>query len=129
MTTMQPEAEEIVAQYIRLTGREARVAIYEHSLFDFIRAGFSSTDFVCVVTFLLRENKRNKFQYSLKLGHLINDHQRFMDLLGEAKAKERNRIKPATPKEAVLQAWRPTCGERVNGASVRRISDILKAPP
>lgn len=124
----QPEAEEIVAQYVKLTGREARVQIYEHSLYDFLRAGFSSMDFVCVVTFLLRENKRNSYQYSLKLGNLLNDHQRFMDLLGEARAKMRNVIKPATPKESVLESWRPTAGERVNGANVHKISEFLKVP-
>ncbi len=123
---MQPEAEEIVAQYIKLTGREARVQIYEHSLFDLLRAGFTPDDFVCVLTFLLRENKRNKFQYSLKLGHLINDHARFMDLLGESRARQRNAVKAATPKEAILEQWRGC--QPVSNGNARRLSEFLKIP-
>ena len=122
---MQPEAEEIVAVYIKLTGREARVAIYEHSLYDFIRAGFTPSDFVIVVTFLLRENKKNKFQYSMKLGHLINDHQRFMDLLGEAKARERNRVKPPTAKEIVLEQFRGVTPE--SNGNGRHVSEVFEA--
>lgn len=123
---MNTEAEEIIAQYVKITGREARVSIYEHSLFDFLRAGFSSMDFVCVVTFLLRENKRNSYQYSLKLGHLINDHQRFMDLLGEARAKMRNVIKPTTPKESVLSEWRGIKPD--SNGNCRSIAEFIKVP-
>lgn len=123
---MNPEAEEIVAQYVKITGRDARVAIYEHSLWDYLRAGFTPDDFVCVVTFLLRENKRNKFQYSMKLGHLINDHQRFMDLLGEARAKMRNTIKPVTPKESVLESWRGC--EPVKNGDCHKLSEFLRIP-
>lgn len=122
----QPEAEEIIAQYVKLTGREARVSIYEFSLFDFLRAGFTCEEFVMVLTFLLRENKRNKFQYSIKLGALINDHQRFMDLLGEAKAKQRST--PAKPTEAakVLASWRGTKPVSASNGELRHISEVFQ---
>ncbi len=112
MNSLQPQADELILQYVHLTGREARVTIYEHMLFDFFRAGFTCEEFVLVVSFLVRENKRNKFQYSLKLGNLINDHARFMDLLGECKARERNRVSPPRPKECVLHQFRGITPEK-----------------
>lgn len=126
MNSLQPQADELIHQYVHLTGREARVSVYEYALFDFFRAGFTCEEFVLVITFMLRENKRNRFQYSLKLGNLINDHARFMDFLGEAKAKMRNAIKPTSEKEKTLTAWRGC--EPVSNGSVHRISDFLKQP-
>lgn len=105
-TSLQPEADKLCHQYTHLTGREARVQVYEYSLFAFFQAGFTCDEFVLVLNFLLRENKRNRFQYSIKLGHLIQDLSRFMDLLGEAKAVERNRPPKPTPRDIVLSDFR-----------------------
>ncbi len=128
MNSLQPQADQLIHQYTHLTGREARVNVYEFALFDFFRAGFTCDEFVMVVTFLMRENKRNKFQYSLKLGHLLNDHSRFMDFLGEAKAKDRNKVLPPTPRESVLQDFRRTSPEPTGAfLSAAEVISRLKA--
>lgn len=116
----------ILDAHQRLTGRESKLPIYEHALFDFVRAGFTHEDMATVITFLMRENKRNQFQYSLKLGHLINDHMRFNDLLQEAKARERNRRPAPTAKERVLSQFRPTTGETLTTTGALSVKQILK---
>lgn len=124
--SVQSSIRSVLDAYVRLTGREAKVGIYEFSLYDFVRAGFTAEDMIVVVTFLLRENKRNHFQYSLKLGHLINDHMRFNDLLQEAKAKERNRNPAPTPKEKVLSQFRPVVGENLTATGALSVGEIMK---
>lgn len=123
------QSAELVAQYTRLTGREARVSVYEHALYDYFRAGFTPADLVLVLGYLLRENKRNSYQYSIKLGHLIGDHERFMDLLGEAKAKLRNSVKPASARQEVLQAFRPVADPEMEGkGNCHRLSEFIRKP-
>lgn len=124
---MSTNLQSILDAHFKLTGRESKLPIYEHALFDFVRAGFTDEDMVAVITFLIRENKRNHFQYSLKLGHLINDHMRFNDLLQEAKARDRNRRPALSQKEIALRQLRPTTGEDTvtgTGAALS-VKDIL----
>jgi hypothetical protein len=125
MTTTETLAS-ILEAYTLLSGREAKLPIYEHSLFDWVRAGFTKEDMIIVVQFIVRENRHNTFKYSLKLGHLINDHQRFNDLLEEAKAKERNRRPAMTPKEKVLSQLRPVMGETMTVTEIPTAGEILK---
>jgi len=116
----------ILAEYTRLTGREAPVGIYDHSLFEYVRAGFTADDMRIVVQFIMSENKRNHFQYSLRLGPLLRDLERFNDLLQEAKVKERNRRRAPTPKEKVLNQLRPTVGEPLTSTGAMSVKEIIK---
>lgn len=125
--SLQPQACDLVHQYTHLTGREARIQVYEHALFDFFRVGFTVDEFVTVLAFLIRENKRNRFQYSIKLGHLINDHSKFMDYLGEAKAVNRNTVKPPSPKQEILHAFRGITPERAgNCVPIKEVFEKLR---
>lgn len=123
---MHNQLLEILDAYTRLSGREAKLGVYEHSLFDWVRAGFTKEDMITVINYINRENRRNDFKYSLRLGHLINDHQRFEDLLQEAKAKDRNRVKPPTERQKVLSEFRGTPAETEGTGTVRQWGDILK---
>ncbi len=116
----------ILSEYSRLTGRNAPLSLYDASLFPFVRAGFTADDMRIVIEFIQRENKRNHYQYGLKLGSLINDLQRFNDLLEEAKAKERNRRPATTPKEKVLSQLRPTVSENLTSTGAMTVKDVLR---
>jgi len=116
----------ILAEYTRLTGREAPVGLYDHSLFEYVRAGFTADDMRIVVQFIMNENKRNHFQYSLRLGVLLRDLERFNDLLQEAKVKERNRRPKPTPKEKALSQLRPIIGENLTATGASSVQDIIK---
>jgi len=115
---------DILSAYTSISGREARLPIYEHSLFDWVKAGFTKSDMIIVLNFIIRENRKNDYKYSLRLGPLINDLQRFSDLLEEAKAKERNRKVAPTAKERVLKEFRGV--EHEPAANVRNIGEIFK---
>ena len=85
-------------------------------------------DLEVVLRFLIRENRRNSYQYNISLGTLIRDHERFMDLLGEAQAKQRNRPKVVTARDVVLRQLRPEVdGTVVGGNGGRMVADIFKA--
>jgi len=116
----------ILYEYTRLTGRAAPIAIYDASLFPFVRAGFTADDMRTVVEHMLRENKRNHFQYGLKLSPLLNDLQRFNDLLEEAKAKNRNCRPAPTAKEKALNQLRPALGENLTSTGALTVKDILR---
>lgn len=120
------DIEQVLDCYVRLTGREAKLSVYEFSLFDYIRSGFTVEDMTTVIQFIIKENKRNSFQYSLKLGHLLNDQMRFSDLLQEAKARLRNQKQPLSPKEKVLQQLRPTVSKTETGTIAVSVKDVLK---
>lgn len=117
----------IHAIHVKLTGRDSRYQIYERSLWDFVQAGFTADDMTTVLSFLLRENRRNDYKYCVQLGRLIGDHERFEDLLHEAKAKTRNLKKPPTGKEIALQELRPVVVPHVPNGSGRSIGEVFRS--
>lgn len=126
---MQDPAEPlkaIHAIHVKLTGRESRYQVYERSLYDFVQAGFTAEDMEIVLAFMLRENKRNDWKYSLQLGKLLGDHERFQDLLSDAKARLRNMKKPPTPKEIAIEQLRPTVAETPTPGRPRTIGEIFR---
>lgn len=126
MTDTETALRNIHAVHVKMTGRESKYQIYERSLYDFHQSGFTDADMATVLGFLIRENKRNTFQYSVQLGRLISDHERFQDLLSEAKAKMRN-LKPApTPKETALEQLRPTAVEQPANGNGKTIGQIFR---
>jgi len=97
--------EPILTAYSEATGRAASIVHYEYAIGKFAAMGFTAEDMATVCKFLVRENKRRQFQfqYSLKLSPLLNDPEKFSDLLQEARA----RIRPApTPAQKVLAQFR-----------------------
>lgn len=115
----------ILNEYTRLTGRSAPLGLYESSLFSFVRAGFTVADMTLVLNFILRENSKNHFKYGLKLGTMINDLQRFNDLLEEAKARRRNHIPPPTNREKVLQEFSPVVVEGGQSPAVKMPNELV----
>lgn len=92
--------------YCAMTGRSPKLAVFQRLWWDFQKAGYVQDDLIIVLRFMLRENQRNNYKYGLGLAKLIGDLERYDDLLNEAKAKTRNRIKPKTNRESVLAAFR-----------------------
>lgn len=126
---MQDPAEPlraIHAVHVKLTGRESRYQVYERSLYDFVQAGFTAEDMEIVLAFMLRENKRNDWKYSLQLGKLLGDHERFQDLLSDAKARLRNMKKMPTPKEVAIEQLRPVVVEPLPAATGRTIGEVFR---
>lgn len=126
MTDPAAALKEIHAVHVKLTGRESKYPIYEISLYDFAQVGFTADDMATVLGFLLRENRRNDFKYSIHLGKLLSDHERFQDLLGEAQAKTRNLKKPPTAKESALQELRPIVVDQLPRDTGRTIGEVFR---
>jgi hypothetical protein len=115
--------------YCTLSGFEARYAIHERAYAEFIAAGFTEDDLRCVILFLKRENKSGNRTYSLRLNKLLDfEFRHFDSLLGEARARDRNRIKPPTNAQRVVEQFRHT--KTVTGeAPMKSIGQILRELP
>jgi|SRR6185503_4096041 len=111
--------------FCQITGFEPKYAIYERSWADYVTKGFTEADLRCVLLFLIGENRRNTFSYSLRLGKLLDfQYHHFADLLAEAQAKHRNRRSPKTARESVLNSFRPAVVEPVVGMA-KSVKEIL----
>lgn len=118
--------QSILAAYTKATGRQCNYMVHEYGLWAYKQAGFGESDMALVCSFLIRENSRNNYKYSLHLTKLIGDLARFDDLLCEAKAVSRNRKPPPTPREQVQSLLRPVVGEATQTGSAMSVQDILR---
>lgn len=107
-----------------------KYAIYERSWADFIAKGFTEADLCCVILFLQRENRRNTYAYSLRLGKLLDfRYHHFADLLAEAQAKNRNRRHKLTGKDQVLAQYERKVNPELTPVPLvaKSIRDVLKS--
>ena len=110
-------------------GQELHYRATERIFYEADKLGFTPDDLKLVLQHVLSYNKTHKHApMKVQVHKLLGDLEIFASILAEAKAKERNRVKPPTPKESILESWRPTNGERVSGANCHRLSDFLKTP-
>lgn len=126
MTPTDPQI--ILDAYTACTGREASFLHYEFSIGKFTMMGFTAADMTLVCEHIKRENRKHgrDFQISLKLSRLLSDTEWFSDFLAEARAKQRNHIPNPTPKEKVLQSFRPTLSEPMPGDTALSAGECLK---
>lgn len=121
--------EKILNVYTTLTGRAAGFIAYEYDLGKYAMAGYTAENMETVIKFMLRENSRNTFKYSLRLDKLLHDLGRFDSLLGEASARMRN-IKPTpTPQQKVLAQFRGVAETETSTTAtpVMMAKDVAKA--
>lgn len=123
---MQAELSAILGVYIQATGRQCNYMVHEYALFAYKQAGFTAEDMSMVCNFLVRENNRNNYKYSLHLTKLIGDLARFDDILCEARAVFRNRKPPPTPRQQVQQQFSPVVGEPTQTGTAMSVQEILK---
>ena len=126
---MTTQITELHSTWCACTGQEINLRATERIWYELWRCDFSVDDLRLVVEYMKRFNRTHPdCQMKIQVHKVCGDLEAFASIVGECKARERNKVKPATPKEQVLNAWRPICGERVNGANVHRLSDFLKVP-
>lgn len=112
------------------TGQELNFKATERIWYEMSKLEFTADDLLIVLKDVLYYNRTHAgCPMKVQVHKLCSDLEIFASLLASAKAKARNKIKPITAKEAVLESWRPTIGERVSGDNCHRLSDFLKTPP
>lgn len=126
---MNDQLKAIYDCYCNISGFNPRYAIHERAIAEFVTAGFVEDDLRCVLLFLKRENRRGNCTYSLRIDKLLDFEFRHFDaLLSEARCKERNRPKVATPAQAVLANFRST-HTTTESAPAKSVSQLLKELP
>ena len=126
---MTEKLKALHACWCHMTGQELHFKATDRLFYEMFKMDFTTDDLLCVLKHVLSYNRTHpNAQMKVQVHKLLGDLEVFASILAEARAKERNRVKPLTPKESALEAWRPTCGERVNGANLHRLSDFLKVP-
>lgn len=112
------------------TKQELNFRATERIFYDLWKLDITPEDVTCVVEFVLHWNKQHPdCPRKINLYSLCSDPSRFAADLAEAKPWKRNRVKPPTPREEILEAWRPTNGERVKPENAHKLSEFLRIPP
>jgi hypothetical protein len=121
------EIEKLHRAYTETTGLQCNLRVHERAFADFLAHGFTTDDLICVLKYLMRENQRMAgAKFTLRLDRLMDyEYRHFDSLLSEARAGQRNRVKPA-PKAETLKSWRGLPTQTEHGAPCRRVGDILR---
>lgn len=97
--------------YCRETGQQPPYNTCERRWFDYQKLGFTVEDLKLVIAHVKRLNKLRDadYQLSLRFDRIIGDCERFGDLLGDARAYERQRLaRVVTNKQQVMNDFRGT---------------------
>lgn len=111
------------------TQQKIHIRACERLLFDLAQTDVTADDVRCVVQYLQRLNKTSDFKFQIQF-HRVMELERFHSLLGEARAKERNRRPAPTPKEQVQQQYAqvldPEQTSTMTQQPMRHISEVVK---
>jgi hypothetical protein len=112
----------------QITGQELNLRATERLFYELWKLEFTPDDLACVLKYMLAFNRKHpECPMKVQAHKVMGDPETFASVLAEARAKERNRPRPATPKEAVLQSFRPVANAEMQGnGSAHRLSEFLK---
>ena len=113
----------------KLSGRESRLnPDTERIFFGYRNAGYTVDDLAVVLRWIKwRNNQQEDFQFHIQMGarSLLEDLAKFQERLGEAKAWDRNRPKPPTPRETAMRELRPVVCEQDGPDNIKTAADLI----
>jgi hypothetical protein len=113
-----------------LTGQDLNLRATERLFYELLNSDFTVDDLGCVVRYVLAFNRKHlDCPMKVQFHRICGDLEQFASVLAEARAKERNRIKPLTARASVVQAFRPVAD--VEGSATgnsHRIGEFLQVP-
>lgn len=122
--------EQLHQAYCAETGNQPTLTVWERAYFDFLKH-FTVEDLRLVCQFVKAKNRKmNGATYSVAPKKLFDfEYLHFDSLLSEAKAWNRNKPKPTTPQQSVLNALRPKIGDDLTTTATIAAAqtDIIKA--
>lgn len=104
---MQDTLKAIHSTFCKLTSQpDLKYQPCERQLYEFHTAGFTEADLTSVLTFMLWCNRKREPRYRDRIlfHRIVGDLETFNSRLGEAKAWDRNRKKPETPRQKILES-------------------------
>lgn len=114
--------------WCEITGQDVRdlpIQFSERHWYEFLKLGCTKEDLKLVVDWMLMQNKSGRVVYQLLPSKVVGDLERFCEIRAELRAKQRNRRPAPTPKEQILQSFRPEI-EQMGKGNVRTIGDVFK---
>ena len=125
---MNDQIKSLHACWCAVTGQELNARATERLFYELWKMDFTVDDLQTVLKYMLTYNRKHPAcPMKIQVHKCLGDLSVFASVLAEAKAIERNRIKSPTPKQQVLQSFRPTVEELGNGR-VHHISELLRKP-
>lgn len=122
---MTEQLQSLHACWNQVTGQDLHFKATERLFYELWKMEFKPDDLLCVLKHVLQYNKTHQnAQMKVQVHKLLGDLTVFASILAEARARERNRIKPHTPKENVLAEFRGGFVE-VPTAKPRHVSEIF----
>lgn len=119
-------------EFCQETGMELRLGLGEYSRerawHEFHKAGFTAEDLRLVIRHLKKKIKdKERNPGALKFSNLIERPEAFEEELGLAKAEQRNAKPAPTPKERVVQAFRPAAAPAAPSQTAKPIAEYIEA--
>lgn len=126
-TKMNDQMKLLHTVWNQTTGQELHFKATERLFYELWKMEFKPDDLLCVLKHVLAYNKTHTHApMKIQIHKLCGDLEIFASILAEARAKDRNRVKPATPKESVLSEWRGIKPE--SNGNARSIGEFIKVP-
>jgi hypothetical protein len=125
---MTDQIKSIHAVWEKLTGQVVNIRATERIWYEFLAMEFTEADLACVLaqlTYFNRTSSGAKFRINLQ--KICGDLENFASLLGEARAKQRNKIKAPTSRDVVLNQLRPQIGDPTATGTTKTIADVMKS--
>lgn len=106
------------------TGQSVNLRATERIWFELANLDFTADDLLSVLKHVLQYNKTHASCPMKIQAHKLCEPETFASICGEAKARERNRVKPATPKDIILHEFRGITPEPC--VKPRHVSEVFE---
>lgn len=128
---MTTELERLHLTWNQITGQDLNARATERLFFEFWKLDFTTDDLQCVLKYMLSFNRKHPdCPMKIQAHKVLGDLEIFASVLAEARARERNRVKPRSNQDSVLQSFRPRVdAELGSNGKPHRITDFIKLPP
>jgi len=128
--TIEAQLEALHGAWCHATGQELHFRSTERLFFDLHQMEFTPDDIRTVVAHLKSLNAKSDVKYSLRANRVLGDLEFFSSSLAEAKATNRNRRQPMTPKQQAQDMREKVVNREqssiLNISAPRSFADVIK---
>ncbi len=110
---MQDQIKLLHSCWCTTTGQELHFQASQRLFYEVAKLEFTPDDLLCVLKHVLAYNTTHTHApMKVQVHKLLGDLEVFASILADARARERNRVSPPTPKESVLNQFRGITPEK-----------------
>lgn len=124
---MTTQIQSLITAWNSATGQQVNQRAVERIAWEFLDMGFTENDLRLVVKHMLSFNRKHPdCPLKMQFHRVVGDTERFASMLAEFQAKERNRIKPPSPRETALNQLRPVVEAQTGTGTAMTVKEVLR---